>query len=79
MSYRFLTTSGGLAVVLAIIPPTMVAVAGQAPAAPRQAKSPAPTKTWIAPRTADGQPDLRGVWESNGATPLERPKALEGK
>jgi hypothetical protein len=34
---------------------------------------------WIAPSTPDGQPDLQGVWLSNGATPLERPKGLEGK
>jgi hypothetical protein len=36
-------------------------------------------KNWIAPTTPDGQPDLQGVWLSNSATPLERPKALEGK
>src|SRR5262249_30374573 len=29
--------------------------------------------------TPDGQPDLQGIWLSNSATPLERPKALEGK
>jgi len=34
---------------------------------------------WTASRTPDGQPDLQGVWLSNGATPLERPKALEGR
>jgi len=34
---------------------------------------------WTGPRTPDGQPDLQGVWLSNGATPLERPKALEGR
>ena len=27
----------------------------------------------------DGHPDLQGVWLNNSATPLERPKALEGK
>jgi hypothetical protein len=31
------------------------------------------------PRTPDGQPDLQGVWLSNAATPLERPKQLEGR
>ena len=34
---------------------------------------------WAPPRTPDGQPDLQGVWLSNTATPLERPKQLEGK
>jgi hypothetical protein len=36
-------------------------------------------QTWTAPRTADGQPDLQGVWANNIATPLERPKELEGR
>src|ERR1700741_67313 len=27
----------------------------------------------------DGHPDLEGVWLNNSATPLERPKALEGR
>ena len=34
---------------------------------------------WTQPRTSDGQPDLQGIWLNNDATPLERPKALEGK
>ena len=28
---------------------------------------------WRAPRTADGQPDLQGIWTSATITPLERP------
>jgi hypothetical protein len=34
---------------------------------------------WATPLTSDGQPDLQGVWVSNSATPLERPKQLEGR
>jgi hypothetical protein len=55
-----------LAIVFAALGPA----AGQVPAA---------KKAWTAPLTPDGQPDLQGVWLSNSATPLERPKALEGR
>jgi hypothetical protein len=39
----------------------------------------AATTNWTPPMTSFGQPDLQGVWLSNSATPLERPKALEGR
>ena len=36
-------------------------------------------KTWTPPKTADGQPDLQGVWSNTTLTPLERPAELAGK
>jgi hypothetical protein len=34
---------------------------------------------WKTPRTPDGHPDFQGVWANNSATPLERPKVVEGR
>jgi hypothetical protein len=36
-------------------------------------------KSWTPPRTADGAPDLQGVWNTSTLTPLERPAEFAGK
>ena len=51
----------------------MVGVLAVLPAAAQTAK------TWKAPRTPDGHPDLQGIWSNATVTPLERPADLTGK
>jgi hypothetical protein len=43
------------------------------------AAEPTAAKSWLAPRTPDGQPDLQGVWTNSTLTPLERPAEFAGK
>ena len=63
MSHRFLTT-----LLLAAASLAPLQLAGQT----------AP-KRWTQPKTADGQPDLQGVWTNPTITPFERPVELAGK
>jgi hypothetical protein len=35
--------------------------------------------TWINGRTADGKPDLQGLWTNDTITPIERPASMAGK
>ena len=58
-----------------------VQVAGQAlPAKPKATTPAANTDQAPIPSTTPwGDPDLQGVWQNNSATPLERPKQLEGR
>jgi hypothetical protein len=70
------TRRSGLAFLFAVI---SFAPAG---AEDPQQRPPAPGSRpagWVLPRTADGHPDLEGVWENNSATPLERPKQFADK
>ena len=39
----------------------------------------AAAKTWVQPRTPDGQPDIEGVWTNPTITPFERPTDLASK
>jgi hypothetical protein len=81
MSHRLLAFTNSLAV--AIAPVTLLALLLQMPApgqvSAASAKAKTPAKTWTAPRTPDGQPDLQGFWNNSTLTPLERPKELAGK
>ena len=53
--------------VTAVVAALPLAAAGQAP------------EGWTAPRTADGHPDLQGIWANNSATPMERPEQFGEK
>ena len=64
---------------LAAVVAGAASMAGQAPAAPAGPGRTHPIDAWTPVLGPDGHPDLQGVWLNSSATPLERPKALEGR
>ena len=81
MSHRFLHVVVLPSVVLAVV--SMPAIAGQAPTGAAKPKADArkttSAKTWTAPRTPWGDPDLQGVWNDATSTPLQRPGGVGEK
>src|SRR6202161_3738654 len=65
-----------MATLVALLVPVYLWIQGLPVAA--NAATPA-SKNWTPPRTADGQPDLEGVWSNSTLTPLERPAEFAGK
>ncbi|MBZ5608562.1 MAG: hypothetical protein LAP38_09905 [Acidobacteriia bacterium] len=59
-----------------ILPAPLAAQATQGAA---EANKKTKAKPWAPPLTPDGKPDLQGNWMNRSATPLERPKQLEGR
>ena len=66
----------GIALLLALACLTPAGAGGQQSTSPARSTR---ADGWVVPRTADGRPDLEGVWENNSATPLERPRQLGDK
>jgi len=71
MKNRFLASTVVLTVVIALVALVSIPVAAQAPKAS--------AKAWNPPRTANGKPDLQGIWNYSTLTPMERPRELAGK
>jgi hypothetical protein len=66
-----------LAVAVAVASLSWSTIAAQAPSA--GGSSQRLIRQGLCAAHSDGHPDLQGVWANNDATPLERPKELQGR
>jgi hypothetical protein len=69
-----LSRLGGLAMVALVTAWGSLVIGGQTTSTGSQKAD-----SWTVPRTADGQPDLQGVWNYATEMPLQRPDELAGK
>jgi hypothetical protein len=75
MRLRLFQTLTALAIAGAMATAATITVQGQT----QTSGKPAAAAKYTVPRTPDGKPDLQGNWSNNSVTPLQRPKAWEGK
>lgn len=68
-----LLTVGALATGSAVA--VSLSLSAQSPAPPARSTA----AGWKVPRTADGRPDLQGVWGNNSVTPMTRPRQWKEK
>jgi hypothetical protein len=71
------TSAAIMTLVMAGVVGHAIRAAGQEPA--RREATARPVSTYVPPRTADGHPDLEGIWTNGTLTPFERPAELAGK